>query len=198
MPKSQTYQLVNPFIKGDSFDDSVKSTKSYKQAAEKMWKRMSQYHKSNLPSFAFTLKNKESDEMYHFKVEEKVNKDDSVRYNIKRLKMEASESQLKKLHEGIEKTKKNSRKMNKIAKKKMSKKKGGRRKRYDDSDSDSDSDSDMDESDFAINLGSPYPLNYWSYYPSLYDGYLLDGLYIPNFVYPTFTDSYFSPYIYII
>ena len=80
MPKTRSFQLVNPIIEG-TFKD-VYDAKKPINAADDMWKNFSQHIVSHVPKFMFTMRDLTSDKMHHFEVLENKSKNS---YNINEL-----------------------------------------------------------------------------------------------------------------
>lgn len=160
-----SYKLVNPHIKGD-FSITVKE-KSPTEAADKLWKRLSQLLSNDVPSFAFTLKNIDDGSYHHFKVKENKH-NNKINYTIKEMNIKLSPQALAELDnlsidEAI--------------------KEGGRRHRhkYDDDSDSSDSDSFLRDKYKSYPITPMMPINYWYYYPTYY---ALSYVYIPTFIAP--------------
>ena len=79
---SNTYQLVNPYIKGE-FKTKLK-TKNSVEAAKRFYKNLSEHFNNNVPRYYFTIQKGSSGngKYYHFEVrEKKVNEE--VSYSIR-------------------------------------------------------------------------------------------------------------------
>lgn len=128
MKSKHTYRLINPYIDG-SVDTLVTSRNAF-NASKKIYKEISTYFTNNLERINMTLQNAETGKLYHFSVNEKLEKNGDkmkVDYKIDQLEGNLSPEIEKKLIKAVEN---------------IDKQKGGYR--YDDSDSSSDSDSSDD------------------------------------------------------
>jgi hypothetical protein len=171
-----SYILVNPHIEG-SIDTRFK-TKSANEAATLAYDTISKYFSNNLPKFSFTLQKAGSDKFYHFDVNEKINKNDKIKFKIKENSNITNIDGLKKFIE-TNNNELDGGKYNKYKKYKYE----------DESSSDSSSsDSDDDYYYYYKPITRTMPITYWSYYPYVYN---LKKIYVPTFV-PTI-----SPYVYI-
>jgi len=164
-----SYKLVNPHIEG-TFKKSITAS-SPDNAAKSVWENLSKHFTNNVPKFAFSIENSDG-QLYHYQVAEKLEKDNTVNYKLKRLNVSSEKSNklkssLNKLEEQI----------------------GGKHKKKDD-DSSSSSDSDSVSSEYygtdilqkirlqrLLNKNSP--IVYWWYDPYVYD---MTYFYTPTFV----------------
>ncbi len=151
------YELVNPYIIG-GMKNSFSATDS-KSAADNAWSSLSQYITNNVPKFAFTLRNINDGKLSHFLVKEKLNKDKSVDYSIKELKLKLNKEQENYITKNIERIQN-----------------GGKKKddsESDSSDSSSDSSDDSDSDDIYKKIryfkNKNQPLNYLWYSPLIYN-----------------------------
>jgi hypothetical protein len=172
----KSYILVNPHIEG-SVETKFK-TKTADEAASFAYESISKYFSNNLPKFSFTLQKAGSDKYYHFDVKEKINKNDKIKFEIKKNDLIQDINGLKKFIEVNEEN--------------LAGGKSSHSKKYKLSDDDSDSSSSSSSDDNYYYYYKPVnryqPISYWSYYPYVYN---LRKFYVPTFV-PTI-----SPYVYI-
>jgi hypothetical protein len=194
-----TYKLVNPQIKG-TLKTKIKSPNSV-EAAKEIYNNLSEHFNNNIPKFYFTIQKGSSGKgkYYHFLVEEK-RKGENVSFSIEPITLKGESSSNKKLEKTIEKynnrgtNQEGGGKNNKKSKKKKRVKKKKPTKKKNDSDDSDDSD-DLDDSDdsddyeLAYVTTFNYPIDYWYYYPTIYD---IDSYFVPTF-YNTVT-----PYIEIV
>lgn len=173
------YSLVNPYISGQ-FSTSFNESSPLK-AATAAWNMISSKLSNCVPSFAFTLQEESGKKLHHFMVNENVDDEGKVSFNIKKYKK-------------VDETKVNDF-MNKLAKIKTQS--GG--KKADDDDSSSSSESEilaklrykhMKKRANDSKLIGTY-LWSWSYYPTLYDVTYYDYFFVPTYVAP------YMPYMYI-
>lgn len=66
MPSRNSYQLINPVIEG-SFKNVYDADKPI-EAADNMWKNLSEHIMSHVPKFMFTMKNISNGSLHHFQV----------------------------------------------------------------------------------------------------------------------------------
>lgn len=85
-----TFKLVNPSISNQEF--TSKRSKANKAAAE-IWKDFGKNISNYTPKFFFTLQNTNDNSLHHFKVNEKVHKDD-VKLMISKVKVSTSDKDL--------------------------------------------------------------------------------------------------------
>lgn len=157
--------LVNPQIEG-SIEQRFQS-KTPREAGLKAYKEISQYFSNNMPEFSFSLRS--GNDLYHYHVREKINKDDKIKYVVKQTEKNVNEAGLRKF---IEESK------NDLI---------GGGKYFDDS-SDSDSSSEEDSYEYYRRKQQNEAIYYWKYFPGAYPyGYY----YTPQFIKPL------TPYIYI-
>lgn len=78
---SNTYRLVNPYIKGE-FKSKIKA-KNSAEASKRFYKSLSEHFNNNVPKFYFTIQKGGSGKgkFYHFEVKEKKNSNE-VSYSI--------------------------------------------------------------------------------------------------------------------
>jgi hypothetical protein len=170
---TNSYVLVNPYIKGD-FKNTIKADNST-IAAKTFYKNLSEHFNNAVPKFYFTIQKGTSGKgkYYHFQSKELRNKDEisfTIKpHTIKNENMDNFEERLNKFK-------------NKILK-------GGKKHRSKKSKDSSDSDSDSSDSEQYIKRISTYtplvnqPIYYWWYDPYVYK---LDSVFIPTF-YPYIT-----------
>ena len=75
------YKLVNPEIQGQFESDA--NEKNSSDAANTFYTRMTKTFNNSLPQFHFTVRKGNSDKLYHFKVDERKNKDGLINFVIK-------------------------------------------------------------------------------------------------------------------
>jgi len=173
----KSYILVNPYIEG-SINKKFK-TKSVIDAANLSYETLSKYFSNNLPKFSFTLQKAGTDKFYHFDVNEKINKNDKIKFQIKQNESIKDVTGLKKFIDQNNEE--------------LVGGKSNKNKKYKYSDDENDDDSSSSDSDddyyyYYKPITRNMPITYWSYYPYIYN---LQKVYIPTFI-PTI-----SPYVYI-
>jgi hypothetical protein len=164
------FSIVNPIIQG-SLDTSFEA-KTPMDAAVKAYKNVSAYFSSNVPQFAFTMK--EGNSFYHYVATEKINGDGKIKFTIKENKNVPGASKLPEFISGINDMK------------------GGKYKKYRYNDDSSDSSDSSNDSSSDYNYYRPVkrrsPIDYWYYNPNVY---ARDHYYVPQFI------SSITPYVYI-
>lgn len=172
---SNTYVLVNPYIKGE-FKNTIKADNST-IAAKMFYKNLSDHFNNAVPKFYFTIQKGTSGKgkYYHFQSKEKRNNDEvsfTIKpYNILNENMDLFKDKLSKFK-------------NKIQKGGEKSKKHKKHKNRDKDSSESDSDLDSTDSEDYIKNISTYtplvnqPIYYWWYDPFVYK---LDSVFIPTF-----------------
>jgi hypothetical protein len=172
---SNTYVLVNPYIQGD-FKSQIKA-KNSAEAAQKLYKNLSEHFNNSVPKFYFTIQKggSGSGKYYHFKVtESRNNKEVSFSlqpYTVPGVtNMNAFNNKLSNFKNKFEQA---------------GGKKGKKKSRRDDSDSESDSE-DIYKTARSYTPVVTQPFYYWWYDPYVYN---LDAFWIPTFY------SYVTPYI---
>jgi hypothetical protein len=127
MPK-RSYQLINPVIEG-TFKDTYDANESI-EAAESMWKNLSEHIISHVPKFMFTMRNISSGDLHHFEVAENREKGS---YTINKLDMNIEKDNFNNFLKNVDEYGKNREYQT-----------GGKRRRYDvDKSSSSSSSSDI-------------------------------------------------------
>jgi hypothetical protein len=182
-----TYNLVNPYIKGD-LKTSVRANNSI-EAARKLYASLSEHFNNNIPKFYFSIQKGKSGEgkFYHFKVSEQKNGDE-VDFAIKPYSIPSS-SKVESEFKGRLTTFK-SRIENKVGGK--SKVKKVMKKKTMDND---DKDIFEDDSDDFYKMARSYvpvinqPIHYFWYDPLVFK---LDSVFIPTFY------SYVTPFVEIV
>ena len=184
-----SYTLINPYIKG-KFETTMKAKNSH-EAATNLYKNLSEHFSNELSEFYFTLQ--KGGKYYHFKVNEKKNKNE-VLYDINEFhitdenymdtkfksKLDAYKAKIEDQDGG-----------SKPKKKKKSKKHHKKSKSSKSSHSDDSSDYSSDSDDIYIRTRKSYytePIYYWWYDPYIYN---IDTLMIPS-IYPYTTPAAFS------
>lgn len=179
----KTLKLINPLILGKI--NTEYNGKNIEDVADKAWNSLSEHIAGSVPRFNFTLKDVNSDELYHFTVVEKVSNGKDIDYVIKKIDTDITKDQENKLIKHIDNLE------NKIANQV-----GGKRKRrYKDDDDDLD-DFDCDDDDLYTKLSfykhKRQPFYYWWYNPMIYTVYgapIYTSIYLPTFAVP------YHPYI---
>lgn len=175
---SKSFKLVNPYIIG-SMNTTVNADTSL-EAAKLAYDNLSQYFGNHMPSFKFTLMRESSSKksggskFYNFQVNEKKDKHDTVKYEIKEVDnlqdISKFKTNLKKL-------------MNQD-----NKQSGGdyhKKKYVKRSDDEDDYDSDYFDSELERPRKGPLvyePIVYYYYNPFIYT--IPDRIYVPTFVLP--------------
>jgi hypothetical protein len=179
---SNTYNLVNPYIKG-TFETSIKTDNSGK-AGKYFYKQISGYIGNSLPQFYFTVQKGGKGKYYHFKVSEKRDNDE-VDYKLEPYTLKNESETISSFETALQEVKskqsggdKKSKKSKTSKTSKTSKKSKKSKKNDDDDSSDSDSDSD----DFLYNYHTiptwNTPINYMWYDPHVYS---LNSMWMPSF-----------------
>uniref|UniRef100_A0A6C0J3A7 Uncharacterized protein n=1 Tax=viral metagenome TaxID=1070528 RepID=A0A6C0J3A7_9ZZZZ len=176
---SNTYKLVNPYIKGE-MKTSIK-TKNSINAAKTFYKNLSEHFNNNIPKFYFTIQKGGSGKgkLYHFEVSEKKTNSE-VSYSIKpyEVKGELSDKFVDTLKSFKSRyNKKGSGKSRKTSNK--GKKRGKKSEKK-------DSPSDVNYWDYDYVPAVSQPLYYFYYDPQVYK---LDSFFIPTFY------AYATPFI---
>lgn len=179
---SNSYKLVNPYIKGE-FQSKIKSNNSL-TAAKKLYGSLSEHFNNNVPKFYFTIQKGGGKKFYHFEVTE-VKKGDSVDFSIKPYSIKNSDKAIEEYLESFNAFKgrfnggarKSSRKSSKRSSRRSSRRSS---KRQDD-----DSDDFYRDAVVTVPVTSS-PISYLYYDPLVY---ALDSIYIPTFY------AYLSPYV---
>lgn len=160
------YKLINPVIEG-SFDN-VFNEKTPMKAAHKCWLKLSELLSSDVPQFAFTLKEMKGGKLYHYKVSEKEDsKDEKINFTLSELDLNLDDKQLSRLND-----------LDKEVEQKgglKKKQKGGRCGNY------LTSTSTYCNGFKKIDVTAYHPINYWWYWPHMYS---LDVVYMPSFIAP--------------
>ena len=125
---TRSYQVINPVIEG-TFKD-VYDAKKPIEAADEMWKNLSQHIVSHVPKFMFSMREISGGGLYHFEVSEDKQKNS---YTINKLDLDIGENQFNDFLKKVDKYGKT-----------REQKGGHRRKRYADDDSSSSSSSSSD------------------------------------------------------
>jgi len=128
MPK-RSYQLINPHIEG-TFKDVYDANEPI-DAANNMWKNLTEHVISHVPRFMFTMKDISSGELHHFDVAENKNNNE---YTIEKMNINVDNKHFTNLSNNIDN-------YTKLREQRGGKVNVPQRKRYDDEDSDSSSSS---------------------------------------------------------
>jgi len=129
--KPKSYQLVNPMIEGTLKD--VYEGKKALDAADQLWKNLTEHIVSHVPKFIFTMKELSGGNYHHFEVKED---DKEGSYVINELNLQIPEKEFNNFAKMVD---------DYSSERNDKEQKGGKRKRYDDSSS-SDSDSSSSSS----------------------------------------------------
>lgn len=173
----KSYVLVNPYIEG-SFETEYKAS-SADEAANMAYENLSKFFSNNIPKFAFTIQKGGSDKFYHYNVNEKINGDDKIKFELQR---NTSITNIDGLLKFIEKNDEEHAGGGKYSKHYY---------KYKDDSSDSSDSSSSESEDYYYYykpVNRPMPITYWSYYPYVYN---IRKLYVPTFI-PSIL-----PYVYI-
>lgn len=171
------YKVVNPRVIG-TFDDTYQ-VQNVDDAAKKFWENLTKdnkYISGNVPQFLFTIMDVSTNDLYHYKVLEKM-EGKSANYKISKIDLKLTNTQKEGFLNQVEKINK------------MTSQQGGdeekkkKRKRYNDDDSSSSDDSDFpDEVDelfsYIRRKRVKKPIVYWWYNPTLYK---IDTIFTPTF-----------------
>ena len=80
MSTKNAYRLINPYIEG-SIDTVVRASNSF-NGGKKMYKNISSFFKNKVDNFYMTIQNLENKELSHFAVDERMDKDGVVDYDL--------------------------------------------------------------------------------------------------------------------
>lgn len=168
------YELINPYIEGE-FKRVFSGSEPIK-AAKSCYSKLSEYIRSPIPKFYFSLKNVKSGKYYHFIVKEEIKKDNIANYNIEELSIDHTKEDITKFEEKLQKF---------IQKGGLRSRDLRRQRSLDDDDFDSDYDSDSSDYYDRYKYSYPYrtdqPILYYWYEPLLYK---INRFYVPHFVLP--------------
>jgi len=133
MSEKNAYRLINPYIEG-SVETVVRAKNSF-NAGKKLYNTISQYFTNSVDNFFMTVQNVETGDQTHFKVNESMQREGNVDFNLTKLEGKFPPEIEEKLLVNVEKLRKQA---------------GGKhhRHRRDDSSSSSSSDSSSDDDDF--------------------------------------------------
>ena len=167
------FEVVNPVING-KFNTTIKKS-SATDAAKHFWGKFTEHVSGNIPSFGFTLRNKDSGKLYHFAVKEELLEGGEVDTSIERINLKLSKQDERALNMNYDEMTGGKRKSKRKSKKRRSRKS---------SDSSSDT-SSIDSSEYNY-LKTKYvhlsqPILSLRYLP---DVYKFKSVYVPNFVSP--------------
>ena len=167
------FQVVNPVING-KFNTTIKKS-SATDAAKHFWGKFTEHVSGNIPSFGFTLRNRDSGKLYHFAVKEELLEGGEVDTSINRIDPKLSKQEEKAINMNFDE-------MSGGKKRKSKRKSKKRSRKYSDSSSDTSS---IDSSEYNY-LKSKYvhlsqPILSLRYLP---DVYKFKSVYVPNFVSP--------------
>lgn len=176
MTSKNTYRLVNPYIEG-TMDQHVKASNSF-NAGKKLYKQLSQHFTTHVKNFFMTLQKMDTNELYHFKINEQRGGDE-VDFSIEQIpgafKSDVDDELLQQIS-------------------KLDNQSGGRKHKkkhhFDDDDDDDDSDSDSDSDEYINYLYMRQPITRFIYYYLPY--YRIVGMnpidasriYVPLFGFP--------------
>jgi hypothetical protein len=173
----KSYTLVNPCILGQ-FNTEYK-TENGLEAASQFWNDLSSFTTNNVPQLFITIQDKQSKDLLHFKISEKINPKTKVSdFTIEEYNINVSEKKKKDLLKGVEEVKSKVEKL--VTKQTGGDKEKKSRKRYEDSSS-SDSDSDDEYFNLKKYKRMTQPLSYWWYAPYIYN---TSSIFIPTFNVP--------------
>ncbi len=173
---SNTYKLVNPYIKGEEFQTKLDAKNSL-DAAKSFYKSLSEHFSNNVPQFYFTIQKggSKKGKFYHFVVKEKkVN--DNVDFKIAPFEIKGEEESMKQYLDNFEQFK------GRYSGKKGSKRRGSRRgskrrsSRSDEISSESSEDFYREAKSYVPVTSSPF---YYMYYDPLV--YKVDSVFVPTF-----------------
>lgn len=131
MSTKNAYRLINPYIEG-SLDTVVRASNSF-SGGKKIYKNISSLFKNQVDNFYMTIQNVETKDLAHFFVEEKMDKDGSIGYDITKFDDRMNPEIEKKLINSVEK---------------LSKQTGGKHHSHHQLDDSSDSSSSSDETEY--------------------------------------------------
>lgn len=168
------YKLVNPYIEGE-FDTTCQG-KTSSEAAQSIWKSLSEHITNNVPKFYFTLEKTSDNSLHHFVIKESI-ENDMVNYKLKEHSVNLKKKDINEFKKSLSKFQKN---MSGGAKKKKKK------RRYKDDDDyeleDDDSDSEMfDKIRMQQYMMLGNPIVYYWYNPYLYQ---VESFFVPTFTVP--------------
>lgn len=171
MATKNTYQLINPYVEG-TVPTVVQARNSF-SAGKKLYTSLSNHFTNHLEKFYMTIKNVETNDLTHFKVDEIRNSNGLVNFNLTNLDSNFSDEIEKKISSTINQ---------------MSKQSGGGIL-DDDDDSDSDSSSSLSPSEYYV---PSQPITKYVYYHLPYyrldlvgfPKYEVDRIFVPTFSLP--------------
>ena len=172
---SNTYKLVNPYIKGEEFETKLDAKNSI-EAAKSFYKSLSEHFSNNVPKFYFTIQKggSKKGKFYHFLVKEKKTKD-SVDFTISPFEIQGEDESMKQYLENFDQFK--GRYNGKKVSKKGSKRRSSRRSsRSDEISSESSEDFYRQAKSYVPVTSSPF---YYMYYDPLV--YKVDSVFIPTY-----------------
>jgi hypothetical protein len=172
---SNTYKLVNPYIKGEEFETKLDAKNSI-EAAKSFYKSLSEHFSNNVPKFYFTIQKggSKKGKFYHFLVKEKKTKD-SVDFTISPFEIQGEEESMKQYLENFDQFK--GRYNGKKGSKRGSKRRSSRRSsRSDEISSESSQDFYREAKSYVPVTSSPF---YYMYYDPLV--YKVDSVFIPTY-----------------
>ena len=173
---SSEYIIVNPHILGNIKTTYVADNPL--DVATIFWNNLNEYTTNYIPQFFFTIKQINTNDLFHFKINETINNDKRSKYIIKQIYLDFPEFTIKNLvntantYSGL-----NTFNI------------GGDRKRYknlndpndsnDSSSDDSDSDNDNNKFKKFFNIKKYQPIAVWVYNPAVYRS---DVIFQPTFL----------------
>ena len=83
MSSKNVYRLINPYIEG-SINTIVQASNSF-SAGKKLYNTVSRYFTNHVSNFYMTIQNIETNELSHFKIDEKMGGSGNVDYNLVKL-----------------------------------------------------------------------------------------------------------------
>ncbi len=173
---SNTYKLVNPYIKGEDFTTKVDAKNSL-EAAKSFYNALSEHFSNNVPQFYFTIQKggSKKGKFYHFLVKEKKNKNDEVDFSIAPFEIQGEEESMKQYLENFDhfKGRYNGKKGSKRSSRRSSRRSS---KRSDKISSESSDNFYREAKSYVPVTSSPF---YYMYYDPLV--YKVDSVFIPTY-----------------
>jgi len=173
---SNTYKLVNPYIKGDGFETKI-GAKNSLEAAKSFYKSLSEHMSNNVPQFYFTIQKGggKKGKFYHFLVKEK-KVDDNVDFKIAPFEIKGEDEAMKQYLENFDSFK--GRYNGKKGSRRSSRRGSRRSSRRSDEISSESSEDFYREAKSYVPVSSPF---YYMYYDPLV--YKVDSVFFPTFAY---------------
>lgn len=195
----QSYEIINPKIIGE-FNTTISNAEDKISAANKAWNNISEHITGNVPTFLFTMQNKETKELVSFQVNETRSSKKYADYSIAEIDTKLNKEQTKKflgeisrLNKMESEFKKRIQSGGKDKKHKHKQKHSQKRYQKDDDSSTSESSSDDEDDKMLYNklkmfnhINQPKPIVYYWYTPVIYD--------VQSFFVPTI-NAPLTPYV---